>query len=96
MKRLILIFLVVGTLIGIVIVDTMADPSAVALIDPDSSQQIAADTYSAYNPLDKANGFSSMNSRSSNISELLSLSMIGLTLVGLASFRGGRHKRELK
>ncbi len=96
MKKLILISLVVGTLIGIVIVDTMADPSAIALIDPDSSQQIAADPHSAYKPLDKANGLSSMNSRSSNISELLSLSMIGLTLVGLASFRGGRHKRELK
>jgi hypothetical protein len=88
-----LISLIVGALISIVIVDTMADPSAVALVDPDSSQQIAKDTNSVYNPLDKANGFSSMNSRSSNISVLLSLSMIGLTLVGLASFRGGRHSK---
>ena len=93
MKKLILIALIAGALIGVVIVDTMADPSAIALVTPNSQQQIAQDANSVYNPLDKAGSLSTMNSRGSNISELLSMSMIGLTLVGLASFRVGRHKR---
>jgi hypothetical protein len=94
MKKLILIALVVIAIIGVVIVDTMAGPSDSSLINSDSEQQIAAETNSAYNPLDNTNDFSEMNSKGASTTELLSISMIGLTLVGLAGFKEGRHTRR--
>jgi hypothetical protein len=95
MNKFIKISLIVGVLISIVIVDTMADPSAIFSIDPMGEQQIAADINSGYHPLTKNDATPTINSKGGNFSALLSMSMIGLTLVGLANFRLGRQKRKL-
>jgi hypothetical protein len=95
MKKFILIPLVVGVLMSIVIVDTMADPSDVFSINPMNNQQIRADIHSSYNHSNKSEITSPRNSKGGNSSALLSMSLIGLTLVGLAGFREGKNKREL-
>ena len=95
MKKFILIPLVVGVLMSIVIVDTMADPSDVFSINPTDNQQITADIHSSYNHSNKNEIRSARNSKGGNSSALLSMSLIGLTLVGLAGFREGKNKREL-
>ena len=93
MKKIIKIALIAAALLSIVIVDTMANPSAVASYNLNNPQHIGVYTNVA-NTLSEANDVSISNSRVGNSASLLSMLMIGLTLVGLASFRENKQNQR--
>ena len=95
MKKLITISLIVGVLICTGVANTIAEPSDIFSVNPMDNQQISAEIDVAYNPLNKNERTQAADTKGSNTSALLSMSMIGLMLVGLAGFRGGRNKRKL-
>jgi hypothetical protein len=76
-----------GILLGVVIVDTMADYSRITPAERQNNQQIGHVPNHAFNASDREGDEPILNSNDNKGSALRNMLMIGLTLVGLASFR---------
>jgi hypothetical protein len=96
MKRYFAIALITGVLLSVVIVDSMANFSIIPTADLNIDQKISLDQNSVLNPSGQLDDGTIVNPVSGvgNSTAMLSMLMVGLTLVGLAKFREKVEKRE--
>ena len=92
MKKKFIIPMVMALLFGVVIVNTMADPSGIVPQKHRGDQLVSAGSVGLAVSLDKPADASVLNSEGANGTALLSMLMIGLALVGLASIREGNQE----
>jgi hypothetical protein len=94
MKKKIIITSVVALMFCAVIVNTMADSSFLAPFSGVSVQKVSTTSDSGIvDPFHKTKEASITDSKSGNAHTQLSMLMIGLALVGLASFRESKEKK---
>lgn len=94
MKKFLSIAVITGVLLSVVIVDTMANFSGIPTANLNIDQQITLDKNSVVNTSDKNDNGTNTVSRGGNRTAMLSMLMVGLTLVGLASFREGNKEKR--
>lgn len=92
MKKKFIIPMVIALLFGVVIVNTMADPSGIVPLKHNTDQVEDSGSISVAVSLDKSNNAPMFKSDGANGTALLSMLMIGLALVGLASIREGNRE----